>query len=409
MRIARPLIIVYLLFCFMPFLHPAVKGDDIKKKQSELEKLRKDIDRFEDKIKEKEKKEHTNLDLLDTYDKQASLLRKLVRKLQDDDRSLQRDIEETKHSINDLGGQLNYLKRHYANYVITVYKYGPTYDVELLFASRSVNQLLIRSEYLKRFSEQRKKDLDKISGKRENLEGESLLLQKQLIQQRQLITEKASEENKLSRKMKKRKLVIADIRRDKKNYQREMSRKIEAVKDLEQLVAKLVEEERLKKEREANLAKNRKAPPPAREIERGNGFDAKRGRLRWPVTQGKVVAHFGNQLHPILKTVTQNTGIDIAVAQGTNVHAVADGEVSKIYWLPSFGNLVILNHNNGYLTVYAHLSEILVNEDQKINEGTRIGSSGESLSGPMLHFEIYKGREKLDPEQWLVPRGLTQR
>jgi septal ring factor EnvC (AmiA/AmiB activator) len=388
---------------------PAFAQTDLTKKRSELEKLRKEIDRYEDKIKDRGKKEHATLELLDTYDKQASLLHKLINKLYSEEKSLQREIDESQRTISELGGQLSFLKRHYAKYVSTVYKYGRTYDLELLLSSRSMNQLLIRSEYIKRFSNQRKDDLTKIDTKRDNLTEQNRLYQKRLSEQRQLISEKKSEENKLAAKMKKRKTVLAEIRRDKKNYQREINRKVEAAKDLEQIIAHLIEADRVRSEREKELTKEGKAAPSARESIGGGTFQAKRGALRWPVSQGKVTARFGNQQHPVLKTVTQNPGIDISVPMGTGINAVADGEISAIQWLPSFGNLVIINHNNGFRTVYAHLSDIFISENQRVTEGERIGTSGESLAGPTLHFEIWKGREKQDPEQWLRPRGLVQR
>jgi murein DD-endopeptidase MepM/ murein hydrolase activator NlpD len=97
------------------------------------------------------------------------------------------------------------------------------------------------------------------------------------------------------------------------------------------------------------------------------------------------------------------------VAQGSSVAAVADGEVSTIWWLPSYGNLVIVNHDGGYRTVYAHLGDVDVEEGQPVATGQRIGRSGEGLDGPMLHFEIWNGRETQDPEKWLSPGGLTKR
>ena len=139
------------------------------------------------------------------------------------------------------------------------------------------------------------------------------------------------------------------------------------------------------------------------------GQGLRRGSLPWPVSRGKIVSRFGVQQNPALHTVTQNNGIDIDVPSGTYVDAVADGEVSTIWWLPSFGNLVIMNHQNGYRTVYAHLSEIAVNEGDRIRQGEQIGKSGEALAGPLLHFEIWKDREKQDPLQWLAPRGAAKR
>ena len=155
---------ILLILCLLLISGLRIHADEIKKRQSELLKLKNDIDKYEDKIKEKERKEHANLELLDTYDHQASLIRKLIGTLKDQQKDLEGQIDETRRSVNDLSGQLSFLKRNYARYVTSAYKYGKTYDIELLIASHSVNQLLIRSEYLRRFSQQRKNDVDRISG-----------------------------------------------------------------------------------------------------------------------------------------------------------------------------------------------------------------------------------------------------
>lgn len=383
--------------------------DEIKKKQSQLQKLRKEIDGYEAKIKEREKKERATLELLDTYDRQAVLLRKLINKLHDQELLLQRDIEITRESIGSLNGRLSYLKKHYAKYVSAIYKTGRTYDLELLLSSKSLNQMLVRSEYLRRFSDQRKKDVQTINTRRTDLERQDELLRSQLAEQRKLIADKAEESGKLAAKMKKRKSMITEIRRDKKNFQKEITRKTQAARDMEQLISKLMESDRKKKE----LTERKGKEPNAKSVERApaarGAFGSRRGMIRWPVEQGKIVARFGTQQNPVLRTVTKNTGIDIALPSGSPVASVAQGEVSTIWWLPSFGNLVIVTHSDGYRTVYAHLSEIFVNEGDAVSEGRTIGKSGEALSGPMLHFEIWKDRDNQDPELWLRPRGVTQR
>ncbi|HTK81938.1 MAG TPA: peptidoglycan DD-metalloendopeptidase family protein [Bacteroidota bacterium] len=407
-RIAGCLALLVALSC----THGAARQDQIKKKQSQLQKLRKEINDYEKKIKEKEKKERATLDLLENYDRQSALLGKLVQTLQQEEQGLVSGIDSTRNTIGVLNDRISYLKRHYANYVATAYKYGQTYDLELLLSSKSINQALIRSEYLKRFSRQRKQDIDALSSAREQREEQSDLLERELAEQRDLISEKAREERNLQDKTKKRKQVLSEIRRDKKNVQKEVGRKIESAKQMEQLIAKLIEadrekKEREKKERETKGTKERAPSPKPREST--GAFEAKRGQYRWPVAGGKLVGRFGNQENPTLHTITQNTGVDVAVSSGTAVEAIADGEVSTIWWLPSFGNLVIISHNDGYRTVYAHLSEIFVNEGDNVTTGTKIGQSGEALSGPLFHFELWKDRDKQDPEQWLRPRGLTQK
>jgi len=380
--------------------------EQIKKKKEELARIRQEIETYEERIQQSEHRESKTLELLDNYDRQATLLHRLINSLRDDSRKMQQEIDETINNIADLRSQVTFLKTHYARYVRSAYKYGRTYELELLLSSRSLNQALVRAKYLQRFAEQRKTDLTKIERKRKEIENQNLILQAQLVNQRQLIGEKTQEENRLAGQTHQRKQVLAEIRKNKSNFQSEIERKRSAANDMEQLIAKLIEEERIRAEREAALARERNVPE--REVVSGT-FEARRGTLRWPVASGKLAARFGNQQHPILKTITQNTGIDISVPAGSDVVSVAAGEVSTIWWLPSFGNLVIVNHYDGYRTVYAHLAEIEVREGEKVTEGERIGKSGESLSGPMVHFEVWKLKEKQDPELWLRPQGLTQR
>lgn len=378
--------------------------DEIKRKEAELARIRTEIEEYENKIEESESKEKKSLETLDYYEKQTSLIRQLIKQLKGEEKALQKDIDDTRSSIGELGEQLRALKDHYASYVSSVYKYGRMYDLELLFSAKSINQLYVRAEYLKRFSEQRQRDLKKIRTKRSQLQKENATLGQKLKQERKLLEEKTREEKRLSRKMEDRKKILSEIRTDKNSYRKEVARRREAAKELENLITDLIEKERLRKEREAELARARGTAVPDEVIPSAGLFESRKGRLQWPVKSGRLAARFGEQVHPQLKTVTQNTGIDIRVPEGTEVVAIADGDVSRVWWLPSFGSLIILNHNNGYRTVYAQLSEILVGEGQRVGEGDMIAKTGESLTGPSLHFEIWKEREKQDPEVWLRKR-----
>jgi len=388
-----------LLFIFLGGLTlPGIGQDEIKKKQAELQKLREQIQGFESKIKEQQQNEKNTLELLDTYDRKATVLRRLIAKLKAQEKDLQADIGKTRAELAGLERQMGFLKKHYAQYVSSVYKAGKLQDIELLLSSNSINQFYIRTEYLKRFTSQRRTDAQKISGKQTEIEKERAKLENQLGDHRKLIAEKGAEEDKLEVLASKRKDMLFQIRKDKKSILREIDRKLKAAGQLENLIANLIEQERIRKEREAqkNLLPQ---PAPA-----AGSFASRKGKLRWPVSEGAVVASFGNQRHPTLKTITQNTGIDISVKAGSPVSVVADGEVTTIWWLPGYGNLLIVDHRDGYRTVYAHLSEIQVSEGQAVKEGDVIASSGESLEGARLHFEVWNYREKQNPEQWLIRR-----
>jgi septal ring factor EnvC (AmiA/AmiB activator) len=387
-----------LLLCLGGISQQAAGQSEIKKRQVELQNIREQIRTLEEKISKQQKNEQASLDLLDTYDRKATLVRRLISRLRVEEQALQRQIDTTRRTIGLLEGQFRFLKDHYAKYVASVYRAGRVHDLELLLSSNSLNQLYIRNEYLKRFSAQRKKDAETLVNKKNEIEDIQAELQQQLTEQRRLIAEKGAEEDRLASLAADRRRILGEIRKDKKTLQRSIDRQMKAAQALEGMIAELIEADRIRKEREAEEQRTSRLPqpPPVK-----GEFASKKGKLRWPVSEGSVVAHFGNQKHPTLKTITQNTGIDIAVKAGSPVSAVAEGEISKIWWLPGYGNIVIINHYGGYRTIYTHLAEIKIAEGQKVKEGDVIAESGEALNGPRLHFEIWKDREKQNPETWL--------
>ena len=377
---------------------PARPQDEIKKRQDELQAIRDQIKDLEAKIGEQVKNERETLDLLDSYEKKGTLLRRLITRLQNDEQTLTRRIENTRKGMEKLEDQLSFLKNHYAAYVVSIYKRGRTRDLELILSAHSINQMYVRNQYLRRFTNQRRRDAQSIAAKRKQVEDTQAQLHIQLSEEQRLLAEKNAEDERMASLAADRRDALVKIRKDKRFAQREIERQMRAAKELEGLIAELIEADRIRKEHEEEAARKARVPVP---VPSGASLDSRKGKLRWPVSEGAIVARFGPQTHPTLRTVTQNTGIDIAVKVGTPVVAVADGLVSKILWLPSYGNLVILSHGGGFYTVYTHLGEIGVAEGEKVKEGEAIGNTGEALNGPRLHFELWKGKEKQNPEQWL--------
>jgi septal ring factor EnvC (AmiA/AmiB activator) len=373
--------------------------DEVTKKQGELETIRAQIKEYEEKIRLQQANEQTTLELIDDFDRKGTLIRNLIGKLKGQEGEITRRIEATRVTIAKFESNLDYLKRHYAAYVTAVYRSGRTRDLELLLSSASINQFAIRSEYLRRFTDQRRRDAQRIAEQRRDVENTQARLHLQLSEEQRLLAEKGAEEERLAVMLDERKDVLGRIRKDKKQVQREIERQLKAAKEIEGVIAQLIESDRIRKEREAEQARkaNLVAPPVM-----PTTFDKKKGKLHWPVEAGRIVARFGAQKHPTLKTITQNTGIDISVRAGTPVTVVADGEVARLWWLPSFGNLLIVDHGGGFRTVYTHLGDITVSEGERLKEGETLGHSGESLEGPRLHFELWKDRDKQNPELWLA-------
>ena len=128
---------------------------------------------------------------------------------------------------------------------------------------------------------------------------------------------------------------------------------------------------------------------------------AKALAFRWPV-RGRVIETFGPKPNG-----ERNDGIDLAVPQGTDVRAAEDGVVAYAgNELKGYGKLVLIRHDNGFVTAYANASEILVKRDEKVRRGQVIAKSGQTggAAVPQLHFEIRKGSTPVDPSQYL-PTG----
>ena len=135
-------------------------------------------------------------------------------------------------------------------------------------------------------------------------------------------------------------------------------------------------------------------PSPAKTAEATGALPS----FRWPV-RGRVITAYGAKTNG-----KANDGINLAVPEGTPVKAADDGVVAYSgNELRGYGNLVLIRHANGYVTAYAHASELLVKRGDTIKRGQVIAKSGQSgeVSSPQLHFEIRKGSSPVDPLQFL--------
>ena len=133
-------------------------------------------------------------------------------------------------------------------------------------------------------------------------------------------------------------------------------------------------------------------PPPAK----ASGGDT--SKLRWPA-QGKIIAGFGGR-----PDGTHNDGINLSVPQGTDVHAAESGVVAYAgSELKGYGNLVLVRHDNGWVTAYAHNEELLVKRGDKVARGQVIAKAGKTgtVDQPQVHFELRQGSKPVDPTPFM--------
>ncbi|HQR23608.1 MAG TPA: peptidoglycan DD-metalloendopeptidase family protein [Steroidobacteraceae bacterium] len=132
-------------------------------------------------------------------------------------------------------------------------------------------------------------------------------------------------------------------------------------------------------------------------------FEPLRGKLPWPVQQGRVLARFGQ---PRAGGSMRWQGMLIGTDRGARVRAPYAGRVVYADWLPGMGLMVVLDHGGGYMSLYGHNEELFRKVGDAVSAGDVIGSVGDTggHNEPALYFEVRRGRQPVDPETWLQKR-----
>jgi septal ring factor EnvC (AmiA/AmiB activator) len=418
MKASVKILSLVLLVHFFSF---SQEESEIREKQVQLTNLRSEINRLENLLSEQTEKEKQSFETLENYNKQMYLLNKVINTLKKEKNLRQTEINKLNKKVKSIEDRIDVLKSNYEKYVVAIYKRGTYNELESILDAESVRQALVRYQYLQKFSERRKSDLEDLRTNKESLLVAKEKLEEEKKKNSMLVAEKKSDEESLNKKLDERKNIISAIRANKEELQKNINVKKQSQEQIKSLITKLVEEAE-RKRREEELRKQQLLASKDGNIinesesliSTGNeyslstadfsSFTELKGEMIWPLHNGKIVRKFGESRNTDLNTVTLNYGIDISIKNDLNVRCVAEGIISTIEWLPGFGSVIIISHKGNYRTVYSHLSDIFVEEGEKVKTGKVIAKIGESVEGNVLHFEIWNSRQNQDPELWLAKK-----
>lgn len=399
-------IILFSILLITPSL--AQTSDSISAKNKELSKIKKEITDLENQLKAKNQKEKESLQTLENISQQNLLLNKLINKLLAEEKDKEATIKQIEDEIDNVENKITKLKEKYAMYIVWIYKNRGLSLWRFILDSDSFNQAIKRYRYLKYVSDNNEKILKdlkenkvRFSQLRNNLENEREV-------KARLAKQKISEQDALEKKETEKKNLLQVLKKDQKMISQEISVKRQAEIAIKNMIAKLIEIDRQRKaqmhERKATNKNNAAFKKNVQFFDYNTfqNFEELKGKLGWPINEGSIYRQFGENKNERLNTVTLNYGIDIAVKGEQKVLSVAEGVVSAIDFIPGYGSIVIITHRDDYRTVYGHVSNIMVQEGDKINGGNPIGKVEESLEGKILHFEIWNERNYQNPELWLA-------
>ena len=424
--------------------------------KQEQQRTKKEIKETARKIDSNKKKTRAQLNLLEKLSAEISKNSQELSDLKVSIDSIDTSIVKLNDSINILECKLKVLRNNYKDVLRSVRaSRHSTSRLAFLFSSKSFADAYRRVRYLQQFSSWQNAKNDEIksaivainevkTGLTELQTARTESLKKIMVAQQSLRQNEAKQSQ-----------VVADLKKERSSLEAYMKAKQKEAKQLDDQLNKLIakqqaeekrrraeaekkrkEEERRKKEQERALAEKRKkeaeqnkgkteTPPqesekdmakkqeskPAIDVETdalialSGKFEENKGRLPFPVGGSyNIVGKFGRHKHPQLQYVEiNNNGIDIELLSNNEARAVFDGVVSAIFQQPGFNTIVMVRHGE-YITVYGNISTLNVRPGDKVKAKQSLGvvyADPDDDNRRILHFELRKETEKLNPQHWL--------
>ena len=350
-----------------------------------LDSLRQNIRDLESNLKDKTAKETTLLNQVEDLDRQIGLRATLIQELEEQKKGKERDVRTAESELARILEGHAKLSEHVAKRMVSMYKRGRYSDFEILLSMSSVNQVMVWIKYQKRIIEADRRNLRLLAEKNIEVQNQKQVLEHEMEAKARLIETTLEEKSKSEKAQTERKKLLVQVRKDKKAVEERLRQMRLAY---QQIKTRIAEEEKKRSRAETTTVSTR--------------FNGLKGGLMWPV-RGKVVSHYGRQKDPVLKTWTENLGIDIRTAERDTVRAVHKGKVAWVDWQRGMGNLVVVDHGDGFYTVYGYLDAVWVEAGQALEAGDSVGRVGDknSLNGSTLNFQVWNTVNHVDPETWL--------
>lgn len=381
---------------------PAVGQETtVRETEARLDELREQIARDEARLQTTTKEEQAAGKQLDDLNRQIAMREELVRVYARRVSELTCEEDSLESVIATMERDVNILRDEYRERASHAYRYGRQHDVALILSSESINQMLIRIGYLRRFSNERRGRLNDLQRSSASLSSKREELETRLIQSEVLLSQADREQARLADLQNERQAEVRRLRAVRADLTEELEDKRTMARELSERITNLIAS-----------AKPAAANAPLRSFRLdaaslsalSTAFRNNKGTMDWPAS-GTVQEPFGELTNPVYGTKTPNPGILIATEVSAEVKAVAAGRVSTVDIMPDIGSYIIVEHGE-YHTVYGNFSLLYTQVGQMVEPGDILGRGGTPAEsrGSAVFFGIFENAVPVDPETWLLPR-----
>ena len=344
--------------------------------------------------------------------------------------AIDRELVSLERQLNQLQKELKDKKTKYAASVNYLYRNHTIQDKLLfIFSAQTLEQTYRRLRYVREYASYQRMQGEEIQKKQKQINDKRAELSEARKTKENLLKERENEKTTLERQEKEQKALVDSLRKKQRSLQSEINKKRKEANQLnariDRLIAEEIEKARKRAEEEARreAAARKKAEktespsaakPKAKPLEAytmnkadrelSGSFASNRGKLPVPVTGPYIItSHYGEYTVPGLRGVKlDNKGIDIQAKPGAQARAVFNGKVAAVFQLNGLFNILV--RHGAYISVYCNLSTASVKADDMVKTGQTLGtifSDGADGGRTVLHFQLRREKEKLNPEPWL--------
>ncbi len=385
-------------------------------------KIQQEILEKEQQLQTVKSKEKSVVSQLLLQNEKIGLKEKLIKTTEKQTKLLSNDIYVNQLKINQLNRDLDILKSDYAEMILKSYKSRSEQSRAMfLLSSQNFLQAYKRAQYMKQYASYRKMQGEEIKGKTNQLEEYNVKIGAQKTVKEKLIVENEKEKQGLEVEKKEQEKLANQIKKEKGKIAAEIKKKQQETKKIDAQIQKLIRESiaaankktaaaKAKANPKSTTAESTKAVESSTKIVLtsegqlvANNFRANKGKLPWPVEKGVVSLPYGDQPHPIYKTLTvHNSGVEITTEAGASARAVFGGEVTKIYKISPLNIAVFIQHGD-FFTVYQNLSSVNVSVGDKVGTKQSLGKirTNGDTGKTVLKFLILQNTNYNNPASWL--------
>ena len=395
--------------------------------QEELEerkaKIQLEIQEKERQLQSVKSKEKSVVSQLLIQKEKIGLKEKLIRTTEKQTKLLSNDIYINQLKINQLNRDLEKLREDYAQMIVKSYKSRSEQSRAMfLLSSENFLQAYKRAQYMKQYASYRKMQGEEIKGKTKQLEDYNVKIGAQKQEKEKLIAEKEKEKQELEKEKQEQEKIANQIKKEKGKIAAEIKKKQQETKRIDEQIRKMIRDA-IAAANKKTAAANAKTNPKTTAAEKkaiesstkiiltpegkivSDNFKANKGRLPWPVEKGAISLGYGNQPHPLFKTLQiHNSGIEIATENGASARAVFAGEVTQVQQLTPLKKAVVIRHGD-FFTIYQNLSSVSVSVGDKVSAKQVLGKIRTDADGKtVVKFLVSQNSVFFNPSTWLSGR-----